>query len=206
MAGPGDEITAAAGDRGRLRASHADREQVAEVLKAAFVQGRLAKDELDARVGQTFAARTYGELAAVTADLPPGLFIAPPRQPVRTRTRPPVSKVAAVTALAIPAPAMVATAFITGSDPLGKVAILTLLVSLMAWIAAGMQLIANWCDNRSRGQLPPRPAPGGQAIERGQDARSHDGWFVCQARRDAWVRHLPGRSCGFWPARPVKAS
>jgi hypothetical protein len=43
MAGPGDEIAAAEGrSRSELRASHADREQVIEVLKAAFVQGRLA--------------------------------------------------------------------------------------------------------------------------------------------------------------------
>ena len=34
---------------GHLRASHADREQVIETLKAAFVQGRLTKDELDTR-------------------------------------------------------------------------------------------------------------------------------------------------------------
>jgi hypothetical protein len=31
------------------------------VLKAAFVQGRLTKDELDARVGQAFASRTYAQ-------------------------------------------------------------------------------------------------------------------------------------------------
>ena len=71
MAGPGDEIAAAAsqGD-GRLRASHADREQVIEVLKVAFVRERLAKGEFDLRVGQAFAARTHAELAAVTAGLP----------------------------------------------------------------------------------------------------------------------------------------
>ena len=41
-----------------------------DTLKAAFVQGRLTKDELDERAGQTFTARTYAELAAVIADLP----------------------------------------------------------------------------------------------------------------------------------------
>jgi hypothetical protein len=71
MARPGDEIAAAAsqGD-GRLRASHADREQVIEVLKVAFDRERLAKDEFDLRVGQAFAARTHAELAAVTAGIP----------------------------------------------------------------------------------------------------------------------------------------
>jgi len=71
MARPGDEIAAAAGQGdGRLRASHADREQVIEVLKVAFVRERLAKDEFDLRVGQAFAARTHAELAAVIAGLP----------------------------------------------------------------------------------------------------------------------------------------
>jgi len=43
---PEDEIAAGSGDRSHWRVSHADREQVIETLKAAFVQGRLAKDEL----------------------------------------------------------------------------------------------------------------------------------------------------------------
>ena len=50
--------------------SHSDREQVVDTLKAAFVQGMLAKAEFDLRVSQVFASRTYAELVAVTADLP----------------------------------------------------------------------------------------------------------------------------------------
>ena len=67
MTGPDEEATAG---RGHLRAAHADREHAITALKAAFVQGRLNKDELDARAGQAFASRTYAELAALTADLP----------------------------------------------------------------------------------------------------------------------------------------
>ena len=73
MARRGDEIAASAGDGGRLRAAQADREQVIGTLKAAFVQGLLDKNEFDLRVGQTFASRTYADLAAVTADIPAGL-------------------------------------------------------------------------------------------------------------------------------------
>ena len=47
------------GGRSHLRASHTDREQVIDRLKAAFVHGRLAKDEFDLRVGQVLASRTY---------------------------------------------------------------------------------------------------------------------------------------------------
>ena len=91
MSGPGDEITAAAGrGRGKLRASHADREQVIEMLKAAFVQERLAKDEFDLRVGQAFAARTHAELAAVTASLPAEPTTAKLPTPARTDIEPPV--------------------------------------------------------------------------------------------------------------------
>jgi hypothetical protein len=78
--GPAEEKAAAVA-RGRLRAAHTDREHVIGTLKAAFVQGRLTKDELDLRIGRTFAARTYAELARLTVDIPAGLVAAaaPPR-------------------------------------------------------------------------------------------------------------------------------
>ena len=63
------------------RASHADRDRVIGLLKAAFVQGRLDRDEFDARIGQALASRTCGELAAITADIPAGLTAALPRRP-----------------------------------------------------------------------------------------------------------------------------
>jgi len=66
-------MAATVADDGRLRASYADREYVIDTVKTAFVQGRLTRDELDVRVGQVLAARTYADLAALTADLPGGL-------------------------------------------------------------------------------------------------------------------------------------
>jgi DNA-binding beta-propeller fold protein YncE len=71
--GPGDEKAAGGLSRGHLRASHADRERVIAALRAAFVQGRLTKDEFDSRVGRVLGSRTYAELAALTADIPAGL-------------------------------------------------------------------------------------------------------------------------------------
>src|SRR5215468_8239821 len=82
MSEPSDQMSAAAG-HGDVRTSHADREQAIGTLKAAFVQGRLAKGEFDRRVGQALASRTYAELAAVTADLPAGLTAAQPSKPAR---------------------------------------------------------------------------------------------------------------------------
>jgi hypothetical protein len=57
---------------GQLRSSHADRERAADVLKAAFAEGRLDQDEYNERIGQVHASRTYADLAALTADLPVG--------------------------------------------------------------------------------------------------------------------------------------
>ena len=69
-----------AGALSQLRTSHADREQAIDVLKAAFVQGRLTKDEFDLRVGQVFASRTYADLDTLTAGIPDGVTSAH-RQP-----------------------------------------------------------------------------------------------------------------------------
>lgn len=44
-------MAAAAGGSDRLRVAHADREQVIDTLKAAFVHDLVTKDEFDARVG-----------------------------------------------------------------------------------------------------------------------------------------------------------
>jgi hypothetical protein len=55
-----------------VRASDADREHVIGVLREAFAEGRLTAEEHSTRVGQAYAARTYEELATVSADLPAG--------------------------------------------------------------------------------------------------------------------------------------
>ena len=89
-----EDVNAAMAGRGHLRASHADREHVIGTVKTAFVQGRLTKDEFDLRIGQTFAARTYAELAVVTADIPAWVTGARPlHRPARARARPPMSKI-----------------------------------------------------------------------------------------------------------------
>ena len=84
--GPRDPETAG---RDRLWANHADREQVIEALKAAFVHGRLTRDELGARAGQALIARTSADLAALTFDIPlipatakPARRLAPVRRPL----------------------------------------------------------------------------------------------------------------------------
>lgn len=53
-----------------LRASHADRDRVVEALAAAAGEGRLTHEELDERVTAALSARSLGQLAVLTADLP----------------------------------------------------------------------------------------------------------------------------------------
>ncbi len=117
MAGQGDEIPGAAADRGGLRASHADRDRAIDLLQAAFVQGRLTKDELEERLGQALAARSHAELAALTADLYPGLAGAQPgHDPAAPRWAVGRRGAAALAALLL-AIAAVAVAFATAAAP-----------------------------------------------------------------------------------------
>jgi hypothetical protein len=58
------------GARPELRASHEDRDRAVEILRVAAGDGRLTAAELDERVEAALTARTSGELAALTADLP----------------------------------------------------------------------------------------------------------------------------------------
>ncbi|GAA2621528.1 DUF1707 SHOCT-like domain-containing protein [Streptomyces vastus] len=53
-----------------LRASDTDRERVAEVLRDALAEGRLDMEEFEERLDATYKARTYGDLAPITRDLP----------------------------------------------------------------------------------------------------------------------------------------
>jgi uncharacterized protein DUF1707 len=63
------------------RASDAERDAAADRLRAAAAEGRLDADELDERVGQVYAARTRGELATLTSDLPEPAAAPPPPEP-----------------------------------------------------------------------------------------------------------------------------
>ncbi|MFH0518830.1 DUF1707 domain-containing protein [Streptomyces sp. M41] len=64
-------------DAPELRASDADRERVAEVLRDALAEGRLDMEEFEERLDATYQARTYGELAPITRDLPVGAVAVP---------------------------------------------------------------------------------------------------------------------------------
>ena len=85
--GPGYRMAAAA--HGDVRASDQDRERAAEVLKTGFAEGRLDKDEYDQYLSRIYAARTVGELATLTSQLPGGgaTLLPVPAGPPRTNSR-----------------------------------------------------------------------------------------------------------------------
>lgn len=57
-------------DRLRLRIGDAERDAVTSALHEHFAQGRLDRDELEERLNATLSAKTFGDLEAITADLP----------------------------------------------------------------------------------------------------------------------------------------
>jgi hypothetical protein len=166
--------TPAAGD-GRLRASHADREQVVDVLKAAFGQGRLTQDELDARVGQALAARTYADLAALTADLPAEPDRAPAPAPARAATtaraqprnrtakravRVGVGTIGAIVLVTMGAGVATNQPVVAVALPILIVLFTALATAFVAALIAVALKVESRHQNRSRGQLPPGPAVG----------------------------------------------
>jgi hypothetical protein len=161
MAGPGDQVADAG--RGRLRASHADREQVIEVLKAAFADGRLGKDELDLLAAHVFTARTYAELAAVTADIPAGAAVArpPARERARERAREPAGKVKAIGYGAC-AVALLAVLGAVSAEPTHNAAlfVLSFFTFIGATAVAWGAMIETRSRTRVRGPRPQGPVPG----------------------------------------------
>jgi Domain of unknown function (DUF1707) len=189
MAEPGDEVAAGAGGRGRLRASHADREQVIEVLKGAFVHGRLDRDEFDLRVGQAMASRTYADLAALTADIPARLTR--PRLPEAAREAVNKKAVAAMAGATVAFigtwPVMILTDKSLFVIPVAVVFFVLAMVVSTGWLV----LLHGWLDQRagrpSAPGLPPgadgeasdRPAPSGQLPSAGH------GWqYTAEAARN----------------------
>jgi hypothetical protein len=155
MAEPGDET---AGGRGHLRASDADREEVIEALKTAFVHGRLPKDEFDARTAQAFAARTYAELG-VAASLTAGPAAAPRPRKAGRPGRPVASRPAANTKFRAGLCVVVISACIVGAVPAafpdnGAAFMAVLLAAFTGYVALVVTLprmLESWHQKRCPG-------------------------------------------------------
>jgi hypothetical protein len=211
-----------AGERGRLRTSRADREQAIDTLKAAFVQGRLTKDEFDLRVGRALASRTYADLAALTADLPDRVPDLPDRvagvqlsdedalEPGRMLSFKTAVRVGAVGAT--PAMASAAVLLVQSSTvPAAAGVILVALTGLsVAMLLAVLLMLMSWAVRRSEpgpGQEPPS-GPTGLATERPAPDRSlppaaRDRWHIAEAVR---ARRAPAGPAGQMVKRRLRAA
>jgi len=144
-----------AASRGRLLASHADREQAISALKIAFAQGRLAKDEFDARVGQALASRTHAELAMITADIP----VDPVG--VRPSARPALgvkSGICVAALAALLAAVLWSAAWSAGSAAAGAAALAVSGLVIFTVFVTGYQMRESRHPGRSAGSLPPGTA------------------------------------------------
>jgi hypothetical protein len=183
----------AAGGLGRLRTARTDREQAIDLLKAAFVQGRLTKDEFDLRVGQVLASRTYADLAALTTDIPGWVASAPPshedaRDPGRMLSFRTAARVGAVGAAPAMASAAVAMTQASGVPAVVGVVLVGLTGLSAAMLLAVLLMLLSWIARRSQhgtAQGPPS-GPGGLSSGRPALARpvpptSHDRWRIAEA-------------------------
>jgi hypothetical protein len=186
MAGLGNEMAADSG-RGRLRASDADREHVVGTLKAAYVHGLVTKDEFDQRVSQTFASRTYAELALITADLPAGLAAAPPQRPGPAKANPPARAdltpgERAIMATGLLAALALVVALLAGGAVGGLLALGGLGSAFLSAFLIGAQVRSSRSNRRFGDHLPPQRA-------------GHSGPGVGrQAASAPWPEQLPNPS------------
>ena len=167
MAGSGDELASAAGDRSRLRASDADREQVVTVLKAAFVQGRLTRDEFYLRVTQVFASRSYADLDALTADIPAGVAKPKPPEPAgQPDSEKLISRGIAVGAGAgLVIPVVVGIVLSIAGGPMVGVAVGVVAGVVVSVLVAGLLAVflplLSWVLDKSSGRQPSQRPPAG---------------------------------------------
>jgi hypothetical protein len=192
-----------AGALGRLRASHADREQVIDVLKAAFVQGRLTKDEFDLRVGQVLASRTYGDLDALTADIPGEVTSARPSaehasEPGRVLSFKTASRVGAVGAGPSMASAAVVLVQSSAVPAVTGVLLVGLTGLLVAGLLAALLMLLSWVVRRPQKGSAQGPPSGPAGLSSKRQAPI---WRLPSARHDPWriaeaARSRPPRTRG----------
>jgi len=159
----------------------AGREQAIAALKAAYVQGRLTKEEFDLRVGQELAI--YAELDALTADIPaaPPAVTAPAAAEPAVTDRAELAREAANKKMIRQGTAGVAgltfvlvTALGAPHNPALAVTVAALLTCFMTVLTAGLLTLLSWAlDRRSRAQgaggaRPAQSSPPGTADQQGR--------------------------------------
>lgn len=162
--GPGDATFPATGS---------GREQVIAALKAAFIQGRLTKDEFELRLGQALAI--CAELDALTADIPaavpPAVPTAVKPQPAPTREAADKKMIQRGTALGAGLTFVLESVVVIPRNPALGVVAGVLLSAFVAVLLAGFLTLLSWAfDRRSGGRSTQGPAP------RGRQPGAERGW------------------------------
>jgi hypothetical protein len=109
---------------GHMRSAAADREQAIDVLKTAFADGRLTKDECEERLGLALGPLTYAELAALTADLPAAALsraLGPPPAYLEPPANRPLNKMAVASLVCAVLPAVPLLAILLGLIAHGQI-------------------------------------------------------------------------------------
>ncbi len=136
----------------------AGREQVIAALKAAYVQGRLTKEEFDLRVGQALAI--YAELDALTADIPsaPPAVTAPAAAEPAVIVRAELAREAANKKMIRQGTGAIAgltfvlvTALIMPHSPVLAVIVGALLTCFVTVLSAGLLTLLSWAMDRRSG-------------------------------------------------------
>lgn len=116
-------------DPRQMRAADSDRERIAEILRQAVAEGRLDLSELDERVAQAYAARTYGELEPLVADLPVADAVPLPV----LRSGPAADQGAAVAGPGAPRSSTTAVAVMSGFERKGRWAVGPTFTAVAFW-------------------------------------------------------------------------
>jgi hypothetical protein len=170
---PGDEIAADVGGGSHLIASQAGREQVLGALKAAFVQGRLTKDEFDQRVGQALA--TYAELDALIADIPAGPIEPQPSEAVRESHNRKVIQRGTAAGAGVSMAFTAALVVVGGGGPVVGAVAVPLVGLFVAVLLAGLLTLLSWVLEKGSSRQPSQgrpPGPSGKVSQRPASADS----------------------------------
>ena len=190
----------AAGEEGdsNLPVSHGGREQVLDALKAAFVHGRLAKDEFELRVAQVLAA--YAELDSATADIPTGLTTAQPETIRKSHNKKLIQRGTAAGAGA--SVALTATIAVAArGNPVISLVVVGLVGIVVAVLLAGLLRLVSWVLEMVSSRQPSPglpPGPSGKAAQRlasADPARSSSQISRDLPRTAEAARRLTGRVC-----------
>jgi hypothetical protein len=153
---------------GRIRASDSDREQVVEILRGGYTEGRLTLEEFDERTTAAYAARTWSQLRELTSDLPVEVNLRRPLGgtvgvPARDRAAaqpgpgasPPVPAGRPVFFPVVPF--LILFIVLAGSAHAAVFAVLPAIVILMVWLRASGR---RGGGHRPPGGYPPGPGSG----------------------------------------------